>query len=262
MSFNISCEIYDTENGWEHRRNSIASMLRFHRVDLAGLQEPLKQQLDDLEDLLCEFERYGVGLEDGLEAGSFNAILFRKSRFELLNAETFYLSPTPDEPGLGWDARFPRGTSWVHLKDRKTGKPFYFFNTHFDYHSRLARDESAFLLREKIEEIANGTPFIVAGDFNLFPELGGDETYSLLTDRVQPFPGMPLTDAGTVSLFPHHGPTGTWSGYKEAGQPGIKPDYIFIDSQVTVYLHGVLSDSFDGRFPSDHLPVIADLSLL
>ena len=259
MSFNIRWEDGDPEHGWDSRRQRVASMMRFHRADLIGLQEPLKCQVDDLEELLPEFDGFGVGLDDGCEAGPHDMILWRKSRFQFLDSGFFYLSPTPHCPSKGWDAKYPRGTAWVKLLDRKMGKVFCFFNTHFDYHSKLARDESAFLLREKVSEISAEIPFLVAGDFNLFPELGGGETYQLLTDSEEELPGKPLIDAQKVALFPHHGPTGTWSGFKEPGQPGIKPDYIFVDDSVQVYLHGVLADSFDGQFPSDHLPVVADV---
>ena len=259
MSFNVRWEDGDPEHGWDLRKDHVVSMIRFHRADLVGLQEPFKCQIDDLRSQLLEFEEFGVGLDDGLEAGPHDAILWRKSRFQFVDSGSFYLSPTPESPSKGWDAKYPRGVVWVKLFDRRMDKGFYFFNTHFDYHSRLARDESAFLLREKISEIAMDTPFIVAGDFNLFPELGGLETYNLLTDSEEHMPGKPLIDAQKAALFPHHGPTGTWSGFKEPGQPGIKPDYIFVDQNVKVYLHGVLADTFDGQFPSDHLPVVADV---
>ena len=260
MSFNICCDD-NIEHDWTERKRKVASVIRFHKADLIGLQEPSRDQIDDLTKALPEFNLFaGVCLKDGL-VGNHDSILFRKSRFDLLETGFFFLSPTPDQPGKGWNAKFPRGTAWVKLLDKKTQIPFFFFNTHFDYHSRIARDQSAQLLRHKVSEIAGAHPFVVVGDFNLFPELGGGETYKLLTDKSPTLEGRPLIDAQKSALLPHHGPTGTWSGFKEAGQPGIKPDYIFVDAAVEVYQHGVLADSFDGQFPSDHLPVVADIAL-
>jgi endonuclease/exonuclease/phosphatase family metal-dependent hydrolase len=260
MSFNICCDDHH-DHDWSARKRKVSSVIRFHRADLIGLQEPSSDQIGDLTEFLPEFNLFaGVCLADG-EVNTHDAILFRSSRFELIDSGFFFLSPTPERLSKGWEAKFPRGASWVKLLDRKTEKAFYFFNTHFDYHSRLARDESAQLLRSKVSEIAGSEPFIVVGDFNLFPDLGGGETYKRLTESGVSFEGRPFQDAQKASLFPHHGPTGTWSGFKEAGQPGIKPDYIFVDASVKVYLHGVLADSFDGQFPSDHLPVVADVAI-
>lgn len=254
ISFNIRSDD-DPGHAWCHRKQKVASVLRFHHADLIGLQEPSEQQLHDLCTSLTEFEIYGGVC---LKEGAHDPIFFRKSRFQLLHAGYFYLSQTPDFPSTGWDAKYMRATCWVKLLDKRTRKQFYFFNTHFDYHGRVARDESARLLKQKIREIAGRFPFVLTGDFNLFPTLGGEETYQILTDQTGP---IHLTDAQTISQHPHHGPTGTWSGFKEAGQPGIKPDYIFVGPQIEVYLHGVLADTFDGQFPSDHLPVLADVLL-
>ena len=261
MSFNIRLkDLEEKEHSWEMRKDIVASMIRFHRMDIIGIQEPLKEQIDELQELLIEYSWYGVGLEDGKKKGAFDAIYYRKSRFDVLDKGYFYLSETPDIPSKGWEAKFERGVSFVKFIDKKTNKIFYFFNTHFDYHSQEARQNSAKLLRKKILEIATTFPFIVTGDFNIFPKLDGKNTYKLLTSKNKKV-GRVLFDAQYRALFPHHGPTGTWSGFKEAGQPGIKPDYIFVDQKVTVISHGVLADTFDGNFPSDHLPVIAEIRI-
>lgn len=264
MSFNIRWDSeLDTppENSWERRKSYVSSMIRFHRMDLVGLQESSKDQVHDLEKLMPEYGWYGVGLEDGKDKGPFDAIFFRKSRLELLNHSHFFLSSTPDVPSKGWNARFARGVVWAEFKDKKSQKTFFFFNTHFDYHSQIARDESALLLRKQVEEITRGGSFVITGDFNIFPELGGKITYELLTQKSPLTTGRKFFDAHYKALFPHHGPTGSWSGFKEPGQPGIKPDYIFVDKSVTVVTHGILADTFNGHFPSDHLPVVAEIDL-
>jgi len=262
MSFNIRWAeetSEDAQTTWDNRKKNVASMIRFHHMDIVGLQEPWISQVHDLELLLPEFAWYGIGIEDGQYKGPINAIFYRTSTFKLLDKGFFFLSNTPNEPSLGWDAKYPRGVSWIKLELKKDKKIFYFFNTHFDYHGQTARDESAYLLRDEIGKIALDKPFIVTGDFNLFPNLGGKETYRILTQITEK--GHPLVDAQRKTLFPHHGPTGTWSGFKEPGQPGIKPDYIFVSENTTVISHGILSDTFDGQFPSDHLPVVAEIEI-
>ena len=42
--------------------------------------------------------------------------------------------------------------------------------------------------------------------------------------------------------------------------PGHRIDYIFVGAGVHVYAHRILSDKIaNGRFPSDHLPVLAEI---
>lgn len=260
MSFNILCEDKSSnEHDWHLRKKYIASIVRFHKLDVIGFQEPFMSQVLDLKQLLFEFDWCGVGADDGKNKGFINAIFYKKSRFDLLESSSFFLSDTPDKPSKGWDSSFNRTVTWAKFYDKKTKKTFFFFNTHFDYYGEEARNNSAMLIRKKISEIANDYPFVVTGDFNLFPTLGGDDTYKLLTSKVKNTKS--LIDAQKSTFFPHHGPTGTWSGFKEAGQPGIKPDYIFVGKNVKVINHGVLADTFDGNFPSDHLPVIAEINI-
>jgi endonuclease/exonuclease/phosphatase family metal-dependent hydrolase len=127
-------------------------------------------------------------------------------------------------------------------------------NTHLDHVGETARRESARLLARRIQEIApRGAPVVLTGDFNSTADA---EPYRILTATG----GCPLVDALAVSASPHHGPTSTWNGFR-AIEPGRRIDFVFVRPQVTVLQHGILSDTFDGRFPSDHLPVIAEIAL-
>ena len=255
MSFNIRYNTArDSANAWPHRKDMAASMIRFHHADLAGLQEALKGQIDDLVERLPGYGWFGVGRDDGREKGEFSAIFYRKDRFELLEESTFWLSEEPEVIGSkGWDAAITRIVTWGKLRDRSTGKVFFYFNTHFDHRGVRAREESASLLLTKVKEIAGTTPVIVTGDFN---SSESSEPYRILTESTST---ESLRDARYLSVHGHHGPTGTWSGFEVAGTPGEKIDHIFVKNGVRVLQHGMLSDTFDGRFPSDHLPVLAEV---
>ena len=90
----------------------------------------------------------------------------------MLGQGDFWLSQTPGKPSLGWDATCcNRICSWVYLKDKKLGKKFYVFNTHYDYQKDLARNESSKLILKEIKRIAGAQPVIFMGDLN-----GGNET--------------------------------------------------------------------------------------
>src|SRR5574341_935321 len=124
MSFNIRLNTpADSANAWPHRKDMVASMMRFHRADLTGVQEALKDQMDDLTNLLPEFGWMGVGRDDGKAAGEYSAIFYLKDRFTVLEQKTFWLSETPEKPGsLGWDAACVRIVTWAKFKDKKTRK--------------------------------------------------------------------------------------------------------------------------------------------
>ncbi|MFC1650170.1 endonuclease/exonuclease/phosphatase family protein [Candidatus Latescibacterota bacterium] len=261
MTFNIRYNTPDDgENAWPNRKDMAAGMILFHNADIVGIQEALRGQVDDLSERLPGYGWIGIGRDDGVNAGEFMAVFYRKDRLELLNDSTFWLSETPGNPGIGWDAVCNRVVTWGRFRDMKTGKIFYHFNTHFDHRGETARRESAILLLEKVSEIAGSQPLVVTGDFNARP---GSEPIEIITRGIPGISGKAekkLVDSKTVSMHGHHGPSGTWTGFKSAGSPGDEPiDYVFIKNGVRVILHGTLSDSSDGRFPSDHMPVLAEI---
>lgn len=261
MTYNIRYD--DPRAGalsWASRREMVASMIRFHGANLVGLQEALANQLEDLERMLPGFVAFGVGRDDGRRKGEFSAILYDKSRFRLLDGATFWLSQTPDAPGSkGWDASYPRVVTWAKFKDSATGKSFFHFNTHFDHRGERARVESARLLLQSIKRIAGTTtPVVVTGDFN-FDETA--EGYKILTAKptAQDAYTRTLSDARYLSLNGHHGPTATFNDFKPPTPTSPKIDYVFTVGGFKVQQHGVLADTWDGRFPSDHFPVLAEV---
>ena len=259
MTFNIRYdEPRDGVNAWSNRKELVASMIRFHNADLVGVQEALKRQMDDLETLLPEYSWVGVGRGDGKTAGEYSAIFYRKARFKSLESATFWLSETPNVPSSGWDASYPRIVTWVKLQEIKTGKVFYHFNTHFDHRGVKARTESARLLLNRINQIRPALPVVVTGDFNFTESTDG---YQILTGKNAGESGnskSALRDTRYVSQHGHHGPTSTFNEFK-ALVPDRKIDYVFVKGNIRVMQHGVLADTWDGRWPSDHLPVLAEI---
>ncbi len=264
LSFNIRYDNPgDGPDAWPHRKEAVADMIRSQAVDVAGLQEALKGQIDDLEALLPDYAWLGVGREDGMEQGEFAPIFYRRDRVDTLRWGTFWLSETPDIPGSrSWDAALERIATWAVLRDRQTNEAFLAVNTHFDHRGAEARTRSAELIVERLDELATaqsgeqddeGTgslPVVLTGDFNVRE---GSAPYAVLADA--------FSDALYASEQPHEGPMSTWNGF-EAIVPGGRIDYIFVGDGVRVYAHRILPDkTANGRFPSDHLPVLAEIGL-
>lgn len=254
MTFNIRYdEPRDGVNAWANRKQKVADVIRFHKADIVGVQEALVAQLRDLETLLPDLAWVGVGRSDGKDGSEFSAIFYRKSRFQMIENRTFWLSETPDVPGSkSWDAAITRIVTWAKLKDRSTGKTFFVINTHFDHVGQRARVESASLILKKMETIVGRSPFVLTGDFNVQRE---NEAYKTLAAGT---PAIKIADARTISKNGHFGGDSTWNAFKEL-EPGRTIDYIFVRDGVKVYEHGVLSDRWNGLWASDHLPVIAEI---
>lgn len=255
MTFNIRYDNPDDGvNAWPNRRDRVAGLVRFHGADAVGVQEAEAHMLKQLDTLLPGFARVGVGRTDGREDGEFSAILYRTARLELLASGTFWLSPTPDVVGSkGWDAAIERVATWVRFRDRATGCTFVHLNTHFDHIGDRAREESARLVRMRLSSLAAGLPVVLTGDLNVPPT---HVAYRVFTRDTIAGAIAPLADAFHVTATPHYGPTATWTEFK-AIEPGQRIDYVMVAPGVVVQSHGILSDRWDDRFPSDHLPVLA-----
>ena len=258
MSFNLRYDTpNDSANAWPNRKDWVAGLIRFHGADVVGVQEALAHMLTDLDARLPGFSRVGVGRADGRARGEFSAIFYRSDRLALLDSGTFWLSPTPEVAGSkGWDAAIERVATWARFRDRLTGCTHLQLNTHFDHIGEQARQESARLIRRRLASLANGMPIVMTGDLNSTPTSGA---YRILTRDTVAGATPPLADAMLTSRSGHYGPTSTWTAFR-AIDPGRRIDYVLVSSPVTVSAHGILPDSWNGRFPSDHLPVITALT--
>lgn len=248
----------DSLNAWVHRKEMVTGLLKFHRADLVGIQEGLQHQVQFLAEALPGFGWCGVGRDDGKQAGEFSAIFYRQSRFKLLRDSTFWLSPTPAEISVGWDAAMERICTWAQFKDKVSGQLFFVFNTHFDHRGEKAREESARLLLKQIQRLARTAPVVLTGDFNT-PE--NSVPYRILTGKQASIKeGAALLDAYFLAANAHHGALKTFSGFMvKEGLAGERIDYVFVKGAIEVTHHGILTDSRNDRYPSDHLPVLAEV---
>lgn len=253
MSFNIRLQLAsDSMNNWPYRKDKVIGQVLFHDAHIVGVQEALPIQMKDMQEGLKRFKYVGVSRDGGLDKGEFSAIFYDTTRLTVLQSATFWLSENPLEVGAkGWDANFPRIVTWAAFKDRKTRKRFFYFNTHFDHMGKVARRESAKLLKQWVAEIAGKSPTIITGDFNATAE---DEPIQILTNMNDP---QRFIDARHISKEPHYGPMWTFNGFKTAPTSGSLIDYIFVKNNVEVLKHAFLSQTWDSRFASDHFAVFA-----
>jgi endonuclease/exonuclease/phosphatase family metal-dependent hydrolase len=254
MSYNIRYKNnIDSINGWEFRRDNVARLVLYHGAEIVGMQEATFDQIHDLEKRLPGYSWYGVGRTSGPGAEA-TPIFYRNDLFVLLDTGTFWYSETPDvKESKSWDAYFPRIASWCKFRDKRTKAEFFFFNTHFDHRGEVARQNSALVLLKRVETIAGNKPVIVTGDFNARET---SVAYSNLTST-----GV-LKDAVLISKLGHYGPVNTSSGFfVRPAPPRARIDYIFVNAKVVVKRTATLTDQQEGRYYSDHLPIVADVAM-
>lgn len=253
MTYNIRLDVAsDGENRWDNRREFLAQQIKFYEPDFMGVQEALPSQMAYLLLYLNnQYDAIGVGRDDGKAEGEYSAIFYNSKKYKVLQQSTFWLSQMPDVPTMGWDAACKRICTYGLFEEFKTKQKIWVFNTHFDHVGTIARKESAKLILKKIKELnKQNYPFVLTGDFNLEPD---SEPIAEIKEKLKD-----SKDIAKISF----GPSGTFNGFEFNKPVTHRIDYIFTaPTGIDVLKYAVLSDSKDCRYPSDHLPVYAEISI-
>lgn len=250
MSFNLRYASDRKPNSWAERRQATVELIRGHRPDVIGTQEGLYHQLRDLERELPGYRFIGQGRRGGSH-GEFMAVFYRPERLDPREYDHFWLSDTPLQIGSrSFDADLPRMLTWIRFQDRRSGKSFFLFNTHFDHQSQNAREKSARLLLDHVDRLESDLPLILTGDFNA--AAGKNRVHAMLTGK--------FTDTWITIHGSEQNPD-TFHGFsgQESGRGRI--DWILTRGAISCSATRILRDSLDGQFPSDHYPVSATLRL-
>lgn len=253
MTYNIRLDVAsDGENAWPQRKDFLVSLLKFYSPDVFGIQEGLPQQVNFIDEQLQNYSFVGIGREGG-NKGEYSALFFNTQNLLVLDQGPFWLSLTPDEYSIGWDAALPRICTYALFEHKKSGVKFWVFNTHFDHIGEEAREKSAELIVRKINEInAKNNAVVLMGDFNSEPE---SKPISIISNAME--------DTKAVSIEVPFGPKGTFNAFKYNAFDLKRIDYVFVSksTKIQVEKYGVLNNSKDLKFPSDHFPVYVELSI-
>ncbi|RDW22134.1 hypothetical protein CWR48_00010 [Oceanobacillus arenosus] len=253
-TYNIRMDTPDVkEDRWENRKEPIFNIIQTYDFDIIGLQEVKESQLKDIQ-TLTEYTCFGRGRSND-DSNEYNPIFYKKEKFDVQESGTFWLSETlkHEERDKRWDADCPRICTWGRFRIKLTGKEFFVFNTHFDHKSENARYHSAQILMNRMSIIDLEIPIFLTGDFN------GD-----LSERYYQVLNSELRNV--VQESPRHiGPIGTCTGVGFNHQLNIEQyqciDYIFANKNATINNTTVITEKFNGRYPSDHFPVYLDTTI-
>lgn len=248
MSYNIRMGIAkDGTNSWEFRYPATAMMIEDQMPDVFGVQEAFDFQILFIEENCRQYECVGVGRDDGKAKGEFMSIFWNKKTVKMIRWGTFWLSETPEKPSKGWDAHCKRTATWALMQDKKTGKKFYYVNTHLDHRGAEARKNGLQLIVDRIKDInPKGYPMVLTGDFNVKPT----DPALVELDKV-----MDSTRKVAEKTDNHH----TFNGWSKAKTDSVI-DYIYISgfSKCTEY-QTVTKRYADRAYISDHYPIFATL---
>jgi endonuclease/exonuclease/phosphatase family metal-dependent hydrolase len=231
-------------------------MIRLHDPLCFGTQEGMIGMLEELE--LHEYDWVGGGRRGGSE-DEHCAIFYKKEELDVLEHRTFWLSEQPDVPSSkSWDSALPRICTWAHLRHRGTGREWAHFNTHLDHVGPQAKFNGISLIWRRMKEVRERKqlPVVLTGDFNSRPA----------SPVIQLMRGLLPSEDGPVDMIDAYstltepiGPSGN-GGYsgKIEGEP---IDYIFVTPDIQVASVQIDRRMIDGRYPSDHYPVVGHLRL-
>ena len=248
MTYNLR---YDNPNDginkWELRKENIVNIILEYYPDIFGTQEGLSHQIDFLDKNFNNYSFVGVGRDDGKKKGEYCAIFYRSTDYKILEEATFWLSDTPNKISIGWDAVLERICTYALFENIKSGQKFWVFNAHFDHIGKKAQYESAKLILNKINDLnKNNYSVILLGDLNLLPD---SDAIQLLGEKMVDTHKFVKTDndIGTFNAFKHDLPVTD------------RIDYIFIDNSTKILSYQIIDNKDDGRYPSDHLPVMVQI---
>ncbi len=255
LSFNIRYgTANDGDDSWPQRHELVFDVIRTQNPDFCGLQEALRFQIDAIRKVLPEYSEFGVGRDDGKKAGEYSAILYRGERWNLEEGETLWLSDTPTEvASSSWGNSIPRIVTWGRFTEKESGAEIFVFNTHFDHRSQPSRLKSAEFVRVLIAKKAGTAPVVLMGDFNA----GEDNLAIEHLKSSSPSKDGQLADTFRV-LYPDAEEVGTFNGFKGRTN-GAKIDFVFADPSIEVKSAVIVHTNEDGRYPSDHFPVAAEV---
>ena len=244
--------------GWGDRKDFCIKVLKAQKADIISLQEVLKVQAEDLKKAFPDYMLLGFdgpemdAHKTGYHGVAKNPIMFRKSRYELNGAGTYWLSDTPTIGGsLAWETARARHANYLRLEDKKTGTEFRVVNTHLDHITQAAREKQIEAILKECAQYPADFIQILTGDFNagvanavgeMLKKDGWQDSYAAIHGDIDPG-------------FTAHGFKG-----ESFGKAGRKIDFIFSKGNVKALNSQIIKDSLNGKYPSDHYFVSADLN--
>lgn len=266
VSFNVKRDMafsFHKEHRWEHRRQLVSQLIRASQATIIGVQELLPEMKMDVQRLLSqEYSVFGNGRFFGVrpEDDEHSDILVRNDDAMVRFCKTFWLSKDPEKNGSrAYYSVFPRICTVAEVTLKDTGRRIRVFNTHFDHICAFARNLGARIILKYMDAYNQREPLptILMGDLNARP---GSRAVKILKENLHDYSTVHLNDVyNFVSPEDICNTFHNFSGKQKHGRGPI--DYIFVSDDFEVVESHIWTEDLDGRYPSDHYPLVATLRL-
>lgn len=248
VSYNLRTSHAIDDHPWSVRREPLAALIRELAPTVLGTQEGHPEAVADLAGLLPHNYAYLAEGRRGRNADETSAIFYDNARLTVLDVAHRWLSDTPEVPGSAtWGNELPRMITRARFVDAASGVRFVVINGHLDHVSEPARVRSATWLAEQAAGVKE--PVLLLGDFNVG---AGTRTHRIL---IQSGLRDAIDEAATGPAL------GTFGNYAPPAAGGDRIDWILVGPGIGVIDAEIVDRTVAGRYPSDHVPVRAALTL-
>ena len=239
MSFNIYWDTSDTE-----RKENVVTTIKKYMPDTFGVQEATSNWMTYLGNELGDtYAWVGEGRNPAGD-NEYNAVFYRKDLFNLVESGTRWMSDTPEVVGSKIQgSSYPRIFTYALLELKTTGQRFLHVNTHPDhvpntsYNGYTVRLQQVSVITSFLKKNYPDVPTILTGDLN-----DTEDTASL--NHLKSFG---FQNSAKIAIGGDTTPT-----FKD-----VVIDYALVtNGDFNVYEYKVITDRYNGSYPSDHRAII------
>ena len=247
---------------WSERRQLAAKLIRDTGAHIIGVQEMLPAMREDVERLLeADYRLLGFGRFSGKKPkdDEHSDIIVKNEDITVHQVKTFWLSKNPERISRAYYAMFPRICTVAEVHFNLIGRTIRVFNTHLDHICGVARVLGVEVILQQMVTFheQNPMPIVLMGDLNSKPD---SRPVQMLRSHIENYPKLRLVDVYSVmSPEQMQNTLHNFSGKIKNGAHAI--DYIFVSEDFEIIDARVLTEPVEGRYPSDHYPLMAMVRL-
>lgn len=257
ISFNLRKDsLLDRGNRWALRKQMVLDFIRNSEASIIGVQELMPSMKEDVLSTLKDYSIFGMGRSKKM-FNEHSDIIVKDDHIEVDFSKTIWLSKQPEKFGSrAFLAIFPRICTICEVKFKDTGKKIRVFNAHFDHISKWARSIGVEMILRYMDQFQKNEPLptVLMGDFNVRPT---NSLIQRLRKNMHQY-NIHLVDA---YQYCHQGclPVNTYHGFRGKTNGTAQLDYIFVSDDLQILNSYVDRTQKNGRYLSDHYPLVATL---
>ena len=267
-SYNIQRQGAGSGPAWKNRKDAVIAEFIEHKWDIVATQEAKPEYIDEIiagtGDIYAYFADTPKFMGDKYRSGSENPVIYRKSRFQLLEhgvieyaiKQDLFVGARSNKESYG--AEYHKSTIWGRFYDKANKKEFLLVNVHGPVRSVPAQEAEAKIMLDSIMVLSKGLPVILAGDFNSTED---SMAYHYLTDcdwledSMTSLPESKRKNWEYNSFSGYNPPEKFYKSHKHLDHVFFTPSSVRINSW-WLDIHAIN----EGKYASDHLPLTIEFN--